>query len=244
MSKQFYEETIQELERRHALPRPVGFMSQYPHPLDAGTPVYCKWDNMFVPEMHGLWLPGTIHSYRPVESTGNDPSHNDSSPVYSYHILFDNEEEKRDVPQQNVLDRTEYHDLTRLKYQNNPHEEETRPIGKLYNLFLRKGYNHHDGPNHSNGHSPLPGDLEGEHQHQQLGGVSHGDIADGNDQAAGQLDLLFAASQMRTHGAAPPEQEDKTRKRESASTDIYDGAYKRQAVEQIKQQMAEQTAQV
>mmetsp|Transcript_37975 Transcript_37975/g.70177 ORF Transcript_37975/g.70177 Transcript_37975/m.70177 type:complete len:556 (-) Transcript_37975:60-1727(-) len=244
MSQRFYEEALHELERHHALSRPPGYVSQYPHPLEGGTPVYCQWIDTLAPEIHGRWLPGTINSYEPASCAGNsdpnNPHHGNSSvpTEFSYHVLFDTEGERRDIPQGCVVDRTEYHELAKVKSRTNGHGGQgvaiTRPIGDLYNLLSRKGCSS---------------------THHQHNGNCNAD--DCENRTGGQLDLLFTASQMRNHHGAPPaavpqlEQQQHatvTRKRQSTSSaEIYDGAYKRRAMEQIKTRMAEQqqeTAQI
>ena len=86
---------------------PIHSITQYPYPLHPGTPVYCQTDNMLGLEMHGRWLPGTIHSYKEVKNTGTTFS-------YSYHILFDETvgmfNEVHNIPQKNVLTRTQFND--------------------------------------------------------------------------------------------------------------------------------------
>lgn len=236
MSKTFYEEAIiKELEQCHAMPSTTDTQHHYcaTQPLEMGTPVYCQWMDMLHPEMHGRWLPGTVHSYREI-------MHNDDkgNREYLYHILFDNDQEKRDVAGDHVLDRTEYHELTKLKNQMPP-EERSKPIGEIYNLFLR---NEHGDNNvdvvgdHDAVSSGTNGQNSNDQQHQQskLGSdnpsVASGQgnvVTNGNNgehQQTGQLDLLFTASQIATSTADSKVEEvtealTTTRKRESSAMD-------------------------
>lgn len=107
MTTQSYESAIYELEQYHALPSKITIVSTS-HPQESGSPIYCQWMDMSVPEKHGQWLPGTVHSYEKGAATSNNDK-------YYYHILFDNEQEKKGVPEQYVLDRNEYHELIKLK---------------------------------------------------------------------------------------------------------------------------------
>jgi len=231
MSQQFYEEAIRELERRHALSRPSGYKRGNSHPFEEGTPVYCQWNDMYTPEMHGRWLPGTVDSYELDNQTG----------MALYHILFDNEEleEWECIPEYHVMDRSEYHELMRMKYQNPLVETTTiRPVEELYNLFLKKDNIKYD-DNDGNGYSPPSGESEGGHQQQHSRSASQegNNDVDGNDQAitTGQLDLLSTASRIRTHGggaASSSGQDGTTKKKRESTEDIYNGGvYKRQMTE-------------
>ena len=107
MTTQAFESAIYELEQYHALPSKINIVSTL-HPQESGSSIYCQWMDMSVPEKHGQWLPGTVHSYEKGNAYGNGDK-------YYYHILFDNEQEKKGVPEQYVLDRNEYHELIKLK---------------------------------------------------------------------------------------------------------------------------------
>jgi len=102
--------------------------------------------------MHGRWLPGTVHSCKRIDDCaaasafaanvndgGSSSGTNTTSCCYSYHILFDNDREGRDVHQSRVLGRVVYDELTRLKYQlSRGGEWSTRTAEEVYNSFLRK----------------------------------------------------------------------------------------------------------
>ena len=64
-----------------------------------GMPVYCRWTDAHVPDMHGRWLPGTVHSCRRiddcaaasafkvnVDNGGSGSGMNMPSCYYSYHM--------------------------------------------------------------------------------------------------------------------------------------------------------------
>lgn len=93
-TKDQYDEMIDELEKRFALPADAQVSRS--HPLSAGTPVYAQFMNRLDPDHHAKWLPGTINSCM----TNADG--------YTYHILFDNEEEARFLEGKCVLHRLDY----------------------------------------------------------------------------------------------------------------------------------------
>ena len=109
----YYEAALRELERRRGLPPPADAACarahDSSHPLETGTPVHCRWMDVHVPEMHGMWLPGTVHSCvriggGAVAANAEGGMGGPNPPRYLYHILFDNEREIRDVDQSRVLD--------------------------------------------------------------------------------------------------------------------------------------------
>mmetsp|Transcript_1734 Transcript_1734/g.3702 ORF Transcript_1734/g.3702 Transcript_1734/m.3702 type:complete len:1023 (+) Transcript_1734:363-3431(+) len=261
MSKSFYEEAIlHELEQCHALPSHSttrqGHYSS--HPLEMGTPVYCQWTDMYHPEMHGRWLPGTIHSYRQI--LNHDNGINSHEREYVYHVLFDNEQEKLDVSQRHVLDRTEYHELTKLKYQMPP-DEKTKPIGEIYNLFLWKEHDNNVSAIGDNGNGINGQNSDSVQQpHQKILGSSNsssashqGNVVNNDNNSEHQktgmnLNLLFTASQIATNVAESMVEEEveapMTRKRElSTMDDSHDGiAYKRRHQDVVvREQEQEQT---
>ncbi|KAL9186986.1 hypothetical protein ACHAXT_010706 [Thalassiosira profunda] len=126
MSADFYNAAVDDLERCHTIPLPEGHVSKHPHPIAGGTPVYCQWRDRSNPNMHGQWLPATINSSKQLE---------DGS--CAYHVLFDNEEERQDVPGQCVLERSEYDSLM----QSPTHQGQmasARSIEELQALFRRQ----------------------------------------------------------------------------------------------------------
>lgn len=229
MSKSFYEVALHDLERCHTLPRPTDFKSEYHHPLDMGVPVYCQWMDMYVPEMHGRWMPGTIHSYQQLQDG-----------MYSYHILFDNEQEKQHIPQEYILDRTEYHDLVELKYQT-PEDKSMRPVGELYNLFLGKDDDSSDNDNVNSGikgQQPVtatPPPQPPVQAHSEVAGQGnvnadydkHGEP----EQQSGQLDLLFTASQMKQQQQQITTTATTEKRARDDILDVQDGSNKRQQMD-------------
>jgi hypothetical protein len=163
-----------------------------------------------VPHMHGRWLPGTVHSCRRIDDDcaaaspfaanvddgGSGSGTNTPSYYYSYHILFDNERgEGRDVHQSRVLGRAAYDELTMLKYHlSRGGRWSTRTAEEVYNSFLRK--------------EPLPDQTReergaaGKHDSDRRCDSRHE-----QGRTAGQLDLLFTASQIATSAASSVEGE-------------------------------------
>ena len=63
-------------------------------------------------EARGRWLPGTVDSYKLLDSDPEDSG----APAYSYRVLLDDEREgMRDAHQRRVLDRAGYRELARAK---------------------------------------------------------------------------------------------------------------------------------
>ena len=212
----YYEAVVRELERCRDLTPPADAASAMrtrdpSHPLETGTPVRCRWMDVHVPEMHGRWLPGTVHSCMRIGG--------DAAARYSYRILFDNEHEIRDVDQSRVLGRAAHDELYR---------ERSRAGGgwaswsaeEVYKSFLRK--------------EPLRHQPWGE----ERGAAGQHDTdrrCDGRQEqgrTAGQLDLLFTASQIATPGKGATNMREAT-----AMDDCYD-VYNRTRVEGEQQRMA------
>ncbi|KAL3800063.1 hypothetical protein ACHAW5_003711 [Stephanodiscus triporus] len=149
--------------------------------------------------------PGTVHSCRRIDDcaaasatrvecrTTAVTAAGTNTPVVlptPYHILFDNESEGRDVHQSHILGRVEYDELMRLKYQlSRGGKWSTRTMEEVYNSFLRK--------------EPLP-----DQPRKERGAAGKHDSdrrCDGRHEqgrTAGQLDLLFTASQIVTSAAS------------------------------------------
>ena len=198
LSKAFYDDAINDLERYHSLPVPANYVSQYPHPLDGGTPVYCQWmDNSkdsSHPEIHGRWLAGTIHSCQ-QERNGES----------SYHILFDDERERKDVPQQYVMNRIEYHELMKQKQEPNL----VRPIGELYKIFSLKGKGADNEVKNGNPAAEVAG--------------------------TDAMDLLSMASRIATGQGNEQEQQTQERAKKRAAEETNDAVeYKRQKIDEIE----------
>ena len=212
----YYEAVVRELERCRDLTPPADAASAMrtrdpSHPLETGTPVRCRWMDVHVPEMHGRWLPGTVNSCMRIGG--------DAAARYSYRILFDSEHEIRDVDQSRVLGRAAHDELYR---------ERSRAGGgwaswsaeEVYKSFLRK--------------EPLRHQPWGE----ERGAAGQHDTdrrCDGRQEqgrTAGQLDLLFTASQIATPG------KDATNMREATAMDDCYDVYNRTRVEGEQQMMA------
>ena len=93
-SKSEYDEMIDELEKRFALPTDAQLTR--PHPLPGGTPIYARFMDRLDPNKHARWLSGTVNS---CVKKGDR---------HTYHILFDNEEEAHSVDENYVLHRLDY----------------------------------------------------------------------------------------------------------------------------------------
>ena len=116
LSKAGYEAAILDLERHYSLSHLDN--KRKTRPLEGGTPVYAQWMDKSNPRSHAKWLPGTVHSSQKVGHDG-----------YAYHILFDNDDERDDVSEECVLDRTEYQELVVLK--NKCVANENQLVGSL-----------------------------------------------------------------------------------------------------------------
>lgn len=98
MSKNCYDEIIEKLETHFALPTDTNLTR--PHPLPSGTPVHAQFMNRLDPDSHARWLTGTVNSC--VKKLVGPEK------VYTYHILFDNNEEAYGLEEKNVLHRLDY----------------------------------------------------------------------------------------------------------------------------------------
>lgn len=94
MSKTRYDEMIGELDVRFGLP--VDVKLTWSHPLPGGTPIYAQWIDRTNPDAP-RWNPGTVNSCVTREDG-----------YRYYHILFDNEEEDRDLHEKSVIHRLDY----------------------------------------------------------------------------------------------------------------------------------------
>ena len=128
----------------------------------------------------------------------------------------------RDVDQSRVLGRAAYDELTRLKHQRSRAGGEwaSRSAEEVYNSFLRKEPLRHQPWGEVRG-------AAGEHDTDRW--------CDGRQEqgwTAGQLDLLFTASQIATPGV------NATNRREATAMDDCYDVYKRPRVEGEQQMMA------
>jgi hypothetical protein len=212
----YYEAVVRELERCRDLTPPADAASAMrtrdpSHPLETGTPVRCRWMDVHVPEMHGRWLPGTVHSCMRIGG--------DAAARYSYRILFDSEHEIRDVDQSRVLGRAAHDELYRQRSRAGGGWA-SRSAEEVYKSFLRKEPLRHQPWGEERG-------AAGQHDTNR-----RCDDRQEQRRTAGQLDLLFTASQIATPG------EGATNMREATAMDDCYDVYNRTRVEGEQQMMA------